>query len=160
MLIDLNSETPPPEGSKSGQNRSGHLPRHRYPLEFKLKVLNETFEPGASVAAVALRHKMNTNVVFRWRKEFREGRLDGLKGLDLKNLVPAFAPVHIVSDAAAMPPPPVPDASAQTKVESPQPRSRPGIMHLTVPGGFTLRIEGDVDDAALRRVIRAVRDVA
>jgi hypothetical protein len=33
-------------------------------------------------------------------------------------------------------------------------------MQLTIPGGFALRIEGDVDDAALRRVIRAVRDMA
>jgi transposase len=104
VLIDAITE-PAREKSRNRQNRNARLPRQRYPLDFKLKILNETFEPGASVAAVALRHNMNTNVVFRWRKEFREGRLDGLSGTDIKNLLPAFAPVDIVPDVPALPPP-------------------------------------------------------
>jgi transposase len=157
MLTDAINETPPSK-SRNRQNPGSQVPRHRYPLEFKLKVLNETFEPGASVAAVALRHNMNTNVVFRWRKEFREGRLGGLGGLDLKNLVPAFAPVQIVPETPALPVP-LPEAS-ELLVETAADRTRPGIIHLTVPGGFSLRIESDVDDVTLRRVLRAVRDIA
>lgn len=155
MPIDTNNETSA-EKSKSRRNPSGHLPRHRYPLEFKLKVLNETFEPGASVAAVALRYKMNTNVLFRWRKDLREGRLDGLGGPDFKNLLPAFVPVNVVPDVPALPPP---ETLEPSRADRPSSRTRPGIVHLTVPGGFTLRIEGDVDDATLRRILRAVRDI-
>jgi hypothetical protein len=98
---------------------------------------------------------MNTNVVFRWRKEFREGRLGGLGGLDIKNLVPAFAPVQIVPEMPGLPKPP-----PETSELPPADRAGPGIIHLTVPGGFSLRIESPVDDATLRRVLRAVKDVA
>jgi transposase len=49
---------------------------HRvYPREFKQQVIKETLEPGASVSIVARRHDMNANVVFGWRKQYREGKL-------------------------------------------------------------------------------------
>jgi transposase len=49
---------------------------HRvYPREFKQQVVKETLEPGASVSIVARRHDMNANVVFEWRKLYREGKL-------------------------------------------------------------------------------------
>ncbi len=62
----LNSTT---KGSRAGQ-------RHRvYPREFKQQVIRETLESGASVSIVARRHDMNANVVFGWRKQYREGKL-------------------------------------------------------------------------------------
>ena len=62
----LNSTT---KGSRAGQG-------HRvYPREFKQQVIKETLEPGASVSIVARRHDMNANVVFGWRKQYREGKL-------------------------------------------------------------------------------------
>jgi transposase len=49
---------------------------HRvYPREFKQQVVRETLEPGASVSIVARRHDMNANVVFEWRKLYRQGKL-------------------------------------------------------------------------------------
>jgi transposase len=72
MLTDTDS---PEDKIKNSQNRIADDPRKRYSPEFKLKVLQEALVPGASVAAVARRYDMNTNVVFRWRKEFREGGL-------------------------------------------------------------------------------------
>jgi transposase len=49
---------------------------HRvYSPEFKQQVIQETLEPGTSVSVVARRHDMNANVVFEWKRLYREGRL-------------------------------------------------------------------------------------
>jgi len=44
-------------------------PRRRHSEELKAQVLAECAQPGASVAAVALAHKLNANVVHKWRRQ-------------------------------------------------------------------------------------------
>ena len=39
----------------------------------KRRIVGETFEPGASVSAVARRHGLNTNLLFTWRREMGRG---------------------------------------------------------------------------------------
>ena len=43
--------------------------RRRHEVQLKERVLAECAEPGASVAAVALAHGLNTNLVHKWRRE-------------------------------------------------------------------------------------------
>lgn len=43
-------------------------PRRRHSEELKAQVLAECARPGASVAAVALAHSLNANVVHKWRR--------------------------------------------------------------------------------------------
>jgi transposase len=64
----------------------GKRKRRSYSTAFKRRVVSETFEPGASVATVARRHDLNTNMVFLWRRDARFG-----PGRD----APAFLPVEI-----------------------------------------------------------------
>ena len=40
------------------------------------EIVEETLQPGASVAVIARQHGVNANQVFHWRKLYREGRLD------------------------------------------------------------------------------------
>lgn len=42
--------------------------RRRYPPEFKAQILRECEQPGASIAGVAVRHRLNPNLVHKWRK--------------------------------------------------------------------------------------------
>jgi transposase len=42
--------------------------RRRHGAELKKIVLAECAEPGASVASVALKHGLNTNLVHKWRR--------------------------------------------------------------------------------------------
>ncbi len=57
-------------------NAPGRTHPHRtYAQEFKQQVIRETLEPGMSVSIVARRHDINANVVFAWRKQYREGKL-------------------------------------------------------------------------------------
>jgi len=49
---------------------------HRqYAIELKRRIVEETFAPGASVSIVARRHDVNANLVFDWRKKYRQGTL-------------------------------------------------------------------------------------
>src|SRR5690606_5565854 len=42
--------------------------RRRHSLEFKARILQECQAPEASVASVALRHGVNTNLIHKWRR--------------------------------------------------------------------------------------------
>jgi transposase len=44
------------------------LPRRRHSVQLKEEVLAECAKPGASVAAIALAHGLNANVVHKWRR--------------------------------------------------------------------------------------------
>jgi transposase len=138
--------------------------RRGYDLDFKLKVLNETLAPGASVAAVARRHGMNTNVIFRWRKLFREGQFGNAR-------LPAagFVPIHVADDAEDVRLLPAPRDPGGKNVKAdgvaePAPAqvgSRiPGLIEIETAGGVKLRLSGRVDDRALRRVLAAIRRLA
>jgi transposase-like protein len=60
--------------------RSSKTPRRReYTLDFKRRIVKETFVPGASVSMVARWHDVNDNMMFGWRKRYREGTLTGSK---------------------------------------------------------------------------------
>ena len=58
---------------------SGHLmmtdkrgePRRRYEHSFKRQVVAETLVEGATIAGIALRHGLNANLVFNWKKDQR-----------------------------------------------------------------------------------------
>lgn len=73
---------------------SNAVPRRRHGAELKVKVLAACNEPGASVAAVALSHGLNANLVRNWLV----GR--GLKRTGIR------APVAVKPSAAAAVPPP------------------------------------------------------
>jgi len=56
--------------------RTIQAPKRRfYSPELKLQVLGACAQPGASIAAVALRHGINANIVHRWLREHSQGTL-------------------------------------------------------------------------------------
>ena len=70
---------------------SNAVPRRRHSAELKAKVLSACNEPGASIAAVALSHGLNANLVRKW-----------LVGRGLKRTgIPA--PVAVKTSVAAAP---------------------------------------------------------
>ena len=44
------------------------VPRRKHSAELKADVLEACAQPGASVAAIALQHGLNANLVHRWRR--------------------------------------------------------------------------------------------
>jgi transposase-like protein len=54
--------------------------RRRYSQEFKQRILAEARQPGASLAAVAVRHGLNPNMVHKWRQALqRSGQSEFLR---------------------------------------------------------------------------------
>jgi len=70
--------------------------RYRSALE-RRKIVEETLQPGASVAIIARAHEVNANQVFCWRKLYRQGQLDAKK--DAAELVPVRVSESISDDA-------------------------------------------------------------
>ena len=146
-------------GAGAGKRR--HLaegPRRRYKPEFKLQAVKETLAPGASVSVVARRHGMNANVLFGWRKKFREGQLGNGR-------LPAigFVPIHVAEDvtlARALPAPQRPAGENVPASLLAVDGKTPGLIEIETAGGIKLRLSGRVDDGALRRVLSAIGRLA
>jgi transposase len=49
--------------------------RWRWSLQDKLRIVEETLQPGTKVTEVARRYGLAPSVVFTWRRLAREGRL-------------------------------------------------------------------------------------
>ena len=115
-------------------NRSG---RRTYSREYKLEVVEECSAPGASVAGVALSHRINANLVRRWIVRHRQGRLGGEPRATL-------LPVTL-----SMP---------RARAERAPPRAKlvtAGIIEIELETG-RIRVCGAVDAAALRMVLEVL----
>jgi transposase len=104
--------------------------RHRSKLE-RRQIVEESLEPGASVAVIARSHGVNANQVFHWRKLYREGQLDTEP-----------QPTQLMSVRVA-------------EVVNEEPRSvRPcsGTIHIEI-GRARVRVVGAVDPDTLRMIL-------
>jgi transposase len=112
--------------------------RQRRSIAKKRKIVEQTMQPGASVARVAQQHGVNANQVFYWRNLYRQGRL-GEKRTGGISLLPVT----------------VTDARASRRVEPEaklSPATTAGGIYVEFPKAH-LRIEGRADAAALRMVL-------
>ena len=116
------------------------LRRRRSALE-RRRVVEETLEAGASVARVALKHGVNANQVFQWRRLYRDGKLGG-PPLSTMNLLP----VRVVEDQEA------PETEPADVV-----RNRCGAIHIELPGEIRISLEGSVDPAMVCAVLKSLR---
>lgn len=150
MLPEIDAE--PGKKSKGVGQRPQ---KRRYSLEFKLQVVKETLAPGASVSVVARRHDVNANVVFCWRKLFREGAPGSgpvQRGPHADET--GFIPIHVVDGEAAMRALPAPRKAGGESVKAAGPA--PGLIEIETAGGARLRIEGRADERTLRCVLAAM----
>ncbi len=114
--------------------------RRRSAVE-RRRIAEETLEPGASVARVAMKHGVNANQVFQWRRLYRDGKLGAL-ALDTIQLLP----VSIVEDREPRQAEPVEVA-----------RNRSGAIHVELPGDVRISVEGSVDPVMIRAVLKSLR---
>lgn len=77
---------------------------HRtYTPQFKAELVAMCQKPGTSIAAVALQHGMNANLLHRWRKEWAQGlhRLEGgITTAFPTPQTPAFIPLELSTAAS------------------------------------------------------------
>ena len=123
------------------------------PVEFKRELAMSACAPGTSVAKLALEHGVNTNLLFKWRRQYRAGKFG------------APDPAHTQSEPVEKPTP------ATSTGNSPSIQLLPVIevgtatvdSSTTVPSGpacieivfacATVRICGTPEIASLRAVL-------
>lgn len=126
--------------------------RRRWPVDEKLKILDEVLRPGASVAAVADRHGIARALIYQWMRKVREGRMSGLS---LKSEAAAiFVPVSVEPAA----PSPRADPARCAAVTRPpvSSRKRLTIVEIALGNGRVVKVDEGVDPAALAAIIAAL----
>src|ERR1700742_1724956 len=125
---------------------TGRERRRRWSPADKLRIVAERHEPGALIRAVAARHGVCESLVFTWRRQVRDGVLVAPE-------MPVFMPVQMLET-------PRPTAATQSSPSSvPVPSARPssGLIEIELGNGPQVRVGSDVNLAALRRVLTALR---
>src|ERR1700733_4888128 len=146
----------------AAQDGAGKRRRTRS-LDERKRIVDEALAPGVSVAAVAGRHGLNANLVFKWIRRSREGWLDRRRGpaKDRPGGVapperdgPPFVPVKLLElDTASAPPPS--DVTAKPARQTRR-SARRGAMEISLPNGAQASLDAEVDAEALRRVLSAL----
>ena len=116
--------------TKSKPSRGVKRERRRHDASFKRRLIEQTLAPGASVARVALDNGVNTNLLFKWRRNHLRAR--GAQA-------PALLPVAISE------PSPEP-----TPLSAPAARAAAGGLIEIELAGARIRVKGSVDLTALR----------
>lgn len=114
--------------------------RRRWSLAEKERLVAASLEPGVSVSEVARAAGLHVSQLFRWRKQPCT-RIEAPAPEPRDE--PKLVPVTIVPTPTVAEPSPPPRRG----------RRRSGMIEIEVSGGRRVRVGGDVDAEALRRVL-------
>ena len=105
----------------------------------KRLIVEQSLQPGASVARVARAHGLNANVVFNWRRLYRDGKFAAEPAQAMK-LLPVSIAEHEVVESE-------PEVIAPSY----------GSIHIELSGEIRISVEGNADPAAIRAVLESLR---
>lgn len=101
----------------------------------KLKIVQESLRPGASVAEVARAHGVNANQVFTWRRAFERG--------ELNEPSVALIPVKLTNPE---------DEKQEPEAAAPA----GGSIHIELPGRAVISVERGADATLLRSILESL----
>ena len=107
------------------------LKRRQYSDALKRQMVTETLAPGASVSVVARRHDVNSNQLFRWRRQ--------------------LLPKAVVETGAMVPVEIAPDGGRPRRTD------REGVIEIAFGCGARVLLRGEVSAETLRQVIDLLR---
>jgi transposase len=117
--------------------------RREHSAEFKQELVGRSLQPGVSVAAIAMEHGINANLLFGWRRRHLEAQVGPA------SQAAVLLPVSIEAPIRAVP----------LDVPSPAPRPAAGSIEIEI-GNARVRLRGAIDEASLRTVLSALRNPA
>jgi transposase len=128
--------------------------RRRWTPEQKAALLAEVEAEGGQVSVVARRHGISTSLLYNWRSACKAAL--AVRAMAVR---PAeFVQIGVVTDApgdsARMPTAAgamCPQGAGLTLAE------RIGVIEIDLPDGARVRVDGGVNEKALRRVLSALR---
>jgi transposase len=113
------------------EQQPGPTKRRQYSEALKRQMVAETEVPGASVSIVARRHDVNSNQLFRWRRQ--------------------LLPKAVVESGAMVPVEIAPDDGRPRRTD------REGVIEIAFGCGARVRLRGEVSAETLRQVIKLLR---
>jgi len=113
------------------KQQPGATKRRQYSAALKRQMVAETQAPGASVSIVARRHDVNSNQLFRWRRQ--------------------LLPKAVVESGAMAPVEIAPDDGRPRRTD------REGVIEIAFGCGARVRLRGEVSAEMLRQVIDLLR---
>ena len=149
---------------KSG-TRIGEPARRQHDRSFKANLVEQSLQPGASVAVIARHNRINANLLFKWRRDHERKTIAASLSTAEAAAAPAPAPtptptillpVHVepvtgVGTGSALEPMPTAEAVPGSRAAT-----RGGVIEVEVAGAL-LRLRGAVDEAMLNSALRALR---
>jgi len=125
------SEQVSTSGLVDTKQQPGATKRRQYSEALKRQMVSETQVPGASVSIVARRHDVNSNQLFRWRRQ--------------------LLPKAVVESGAMVPVEIAPDDGRPRRTD------REGVIEITFGCGARVRLSGEVSPETVRQVIELLR---
>jgi len=123
--------------------------RRRWSFEDKARIVAECEAPGSSVSMVARRHDLNANMLFTWRRQFRQRPCGTGEG--------SFVPAVIAPEENAYDQPTaMPKAPQLGLAGSSAPRPS-GRIEIVLADSRRIIVDQDVTAAALARVIDVLK---
>ena len=113
------------------KRQPGATKRRQYSEALKRQMVAETQAPGASVSTVARRYDVNSNQLFRWRRQ--------------------LLPKAVVESGAMVPVEIAPDDGRPRRAD------REGVIEIAFGCGARVRLRGEVSAETLRQVIELLR---
>jgi transposase len=117
--------------------QAGAAKRRQYSEALKRQMVAETQAPGASVSIVARRHDVNSNQLFRWRRQ--------------------LLPKAVVESGTMVPVEIAPDGGRPDDGGRARQTDRDGVIEIVFGCGARVRLRGEVSCEALRQVIELLR---
>ena len=121
--------------------------RRSWTREEKREIVAESLNSGLTPTEVARKHAITTGLLYTWRRE-----LLNLSSAVVTRTVPRFAEVEV----APAPPEAATQADAHVPSQAPASVCPGGTIEITLPSGVSVRVDAQVDGAALRRVLAAL----
>ena len=119
--------------------------RRRWTPGQKREIVAESYGPELTPTEVARKHGISSGQLYTWRHE-----LLGLQAPVMRRATPRFAEVEV----AATPPSAAPASAAAATAGASR---MGGRIEIVLPGDVVVRVDAEVDGAALRRVLDALR---
>ena len=111
--------------------------RRRWSWDQKRAIVEESLSPHASAAAIARRQGIGTGQLYTWRRQLLRCQPAG---------TPRFVRVEVAAESPRLTGP-IADPAAK----------RASVIEIALADGTSVRVNADVDEPALRRVLGVLR---
>jgi transposase len=121
----------------------------------KVALLAEVAAAGGKVSVVARRHGMSESVLYNWRsaRKAAAAAMSGAESMD-------FVPLGVFAGPSNGGPSMLMSPQAEHAPPSRASRAIAGVIEIALPNGARISVDGCVSEAALSRVLRAMRRAA